>query len=46
MTTATKNLREELADEVMELMYEGSVYLTEEGLQYILNIKNGKGETV
>jgi len=45
MTTEQK-LRMELAEEVMELMYEGSVFLTEEGLQYILNIKNGKEELV
>lgn len=44
MTTEIKNIRTELAEEVMELMYEGSVYLTEEGIQYILNIKNGKEE--
>ncbi|MBD1379183.1 hypothetical protein [Metabacillus arenae] len=42
MTNQIKNLRIELAEEVMELMMEGTVYLTEEGLQYIINLKNGK----
>lgn len=41
-----KEIRRELAEEVMELMMEGVVYLTEEGLQYIINIKNDKEESV